>query len=134
MSTPEVYAPVKVEVVLNSPTDLTKLLLFCHDNKLYVIPSAAANFTPLLFDKTLRKPTKAFAELCGPEWMTPKKEISADGVYQFLKTYIHNHGLRDAAGAIRFDRHLLAVFTTAPPQPLYDHQLYNLVEELLLPA
>jgi hypothetical protein len=127
------YHPIKVEVTLTCPEELTKLLLFCHDNRLQAVPQAAAQFTPLLFDRTPRKPIPALVELCGPEWLNPKKMLSPYDTYQFLKDYILKHNLRDSAGVIRFSPTLLSVFPNAPPQPLFDHQLYSLVPQLLQP-
>lgn len=123
---------VSVDVKVTTPEQLTKLLLFCNDLGISATPTGALAFAPALFDTTPQTPSKAFQELCGPEWLTPKKQISSKGVYDFLANYIRSHGLRQADGSIALTELLRFVFQTQVHR-IYEHDLPGIVTRVFSP-
>jgi hypothetical protein len=128
MTTPLAYSPLKVEVTVSNPTQLTDLIEFCRMKELPYRMQDAAVFAPSLFDPVLRVPTAPFKGLCGPEWLTPKGLISVKGAYQFLVNYVKVHGLLNENGLVTMDEAMLRVFGSQSPKLIHQCDLLALAE------
>lgn len=128
MTTPLAYSPLKVEVTVSNPTQLTDLIEFCRMKELPYRMQDAAVFAPSLFDPVLRVPTAPFKGLCGPEWLTQKGLISVKGAYQFLVNYVKVHGLLNENGLVTMDEAMLRVFGPQSPKLIHQCDLLALAE------
>jgi hypothetical protein len=125
------YTPLKIEVTVSSPAQLTDLIELCRAHEIHYKMLDAAVFAPGLFDDTLKTPTPAFKELCGPEWLTPKGKISVSGAFQFLRNYVRVHGLLDENGVVTMTTLLLSVFGAQHPKLIHQTDLLRLAESVL---
>lgn len=108
--------PVKMEVTVSSPEELSLLLAFCHQNHLPVISCAAAA-TPFQLSDKLQKPPAAFKELCGGPWLTPKGLISQKEAHAFLQNYVKANRLIGPDSLIQLDSALQSIFPEGTPPP-----------------
>ena len=97
---PTPVEPVKVEVRVKTPEELAKLMAFCNEHSIFYIPVTTAAFLPKTTDNAPRKPSAAYAELCGPSWLNPKGEMTPRNVYDFLQKFIATHKLARPDGSI----------------------------------
>ena len=95
-----IYQPVKIEVRLMNPDQLSKLATFCREQELHYTPIPPESFVAVQFDTTPKQPKKAFRDYCGPAWLNPKGETSQRGVYNYLRQYIKLHSLTQPDGRI----------------------------------
>jgi hypothetical protein len=106
---PTPVEPVKVEVRVKTPDELAKLMAFCNQHSIFYIPVSNNAFLPRA-ENTPRKPTPAYAEFCGPTWLTPKGETTPRYVHNFLTKFIDTHKLRRPDGRISLPKVLQDVF------------------------
>jgi hypothetical protein len=107
---PTPVEPVKVEVRVKTPDELAKLMAFCNEHSIFYIPVTSAAFLPKTAENAPRKPSAAYAELCGPSWLNPKGEATPRNVHNFLTKFVETHKLRRPDGRISLPKILQDVF------------------------
>ena len=112
---PTPVEPVKVEVRVKTPEELAKLMAFCNEHSIFYIPVTTAAFLPKTTDNAPRKPSAAYAELCGPSWLNPKGEATPRYVHNFLTKFVETHKLRRPDSRISLPKILQDVFHVQRP-------------------